>query len=145
MGRMRASLTLPIAVVMLVMLGYGRAEPANPAAVASDQVQALVERGVAVVDVRTPSEWRLTGVIPGSRLITAFDTAGRLDPSFPAALRQAVAQDREVVVICATGRRSAAISSLMASEGGYTRVYDATDGIQGWFRSGHELQPCPMC
>lgn len=136
---------LALALVMLVMLGHGHAGPLRPATVSSDEVQALVERGVAVVDVRTPREWRQTGVIPGSRLITAFDEAGRLKPSFAAALRQAVAQDQEVVVICATGRRSAAISLLMVSEGGYTRVYDATDGIQGWLRSGHPLLSCQTC
>lgn len=140
-----AATVMAVAIVMAGTVASGRAEPPNPAAVASGEVQALVDRGVTVVDVRTPREWRQSGVIPGSRLITAFDEAGRLQPGFSAALRQAVAQDQEVVVVCASGRRSAAVSDLMASEGGYTRVYDAADGIQGWLRSGRPLQSCPNC
>ena len=48
-------------------------------------LKALVDDGVKIVDVRRPDEWRRTGVIPGSALLTAFDAGGRFNPDFPTA------------------------------------------------------------
>ena len=42
-------------------------------------LERLRARGVPVVDIRTPEEWRATGVIKGSHLLTFFDAQGSYD------------------------------------------------------------------
>jgi rhodanese-related sulfurtransferase len=105
----------------------------------------LVASGVTIVDVRRPEEWRETGVIDGSALITAFDANGRLIPSFPAALAAAAERDEEVVLICRSGNRSRAISRLLAEHAGYTHVMNANGGILAWIAAGKPVTPCPSC
>ena len=42
-------------------------------------LERLLRRGVPVIDIRTPEEWRDTGMIEGSHLLTFFDAQGRYD------------------------------------------------------------------
>ena len=49
----------------------------------SSQVLEMLKRGVPVIDIRRQDEWIETGVIEGSRLMTAFDQNGVLTPGVP--------------------------------------------------------------
>lgn len=113
---------------------------ANPA-----DVHALVEQGAKVIDIRRADEWRDTGIIDGSILITAVDAEGRLVPGFAQALGDAVGRDEPVVVICRSGNRSAAITRMMSESAGYSRVVDAGGGIRAWLGAGYPVAPCPSC
>lgn len=108
-------------------------------------LEKLIEKGVTVVDVRTPAEWRETGVIAGSKLITAFDSHGRFKPVFPAQIEAAAKPDQEVAIICWTGNRSAVISRALTEQAGYTRVYNVLGGIRRWIAAGRPVTPCPSC
>ena len=46
------------------------------------QLKTLLEQGVPIYDIRRPEEWRQTGVIEGSRLLTFVDAGGRVLPDF---------------------------------------------------------------
>ena len=105
----------------------------------------MVDQGAKVVDIRRADEWRETGVIDGSILLTAIDVDGRLVPDFPQALAGAVGPDEPVVVICRTGNRSAAISRMLSESGGFSRVVDAGGGIRAWVGAGQPVTPCPSC
>ncbi|MCW5698697.1 MAG: rhodanese-like domain-containing protein [Rhodospirillales bacterium] len=133
-----------VAALILVAVEV-RAGDSRVVDVKNDTLSTLIDRGVAVVDVRTRQEWRRTGVIAGSHLISAFDESGHFNPSFPAAVQNAVKPDQEVIIICATGSRSSIVSDLMTRRGGYVSVYNAVDGIAGWARSGSPLQTCQKC
>ena len=41
-------------------------------------LERLMRRGVPVIDIRTPEEWRQTGIIEGSHMLTFFDAQGTL-------------------------------------------------------------------
>ncbi len=58
----------------------------------------LIAKGVKVVDVRRPDEWKRTGVIKGSEPITAFDRTGRFIQDFPTRF-QAYAKAGEPVIL----------------------------------------------
>src|SRR5210317_2107696 len=45
-------------------------------------LKTLLEQGVPIYDIRRPEEWRQTGVIEGSRLLTFVDAGGRVLPDF---------------------------------------------------------------
>lgn len=109
------------------------------------QMQALIAEGVKVVDVRRADEWRSTGIVPGTALITAYDRQGQLNPRFLADMQAVVATDKPVVLICRSGNRSLRAAELLASEGGYQTVFSVDGGIKGWIATGAPVLPCPNC
>lgn len=40
----------------------------------------LLQQGAAIIDVRRPEEWQLTGIVAGSHLLTFFDEYGGCQP-----------------------------------------------------------------
>ena len=74
-----------------------------------------------LIDVREPYEWRIAS-IPGARLIPLG--------SIPAAA-DSIARDREIVVHCHHGVRSAAAAEELRAAG-FTRVINLAGGIDRW-------------
>jgi adenylyltransferase/sulfurtransferase len=76
-----------------------------------------------IIDVREPHEWEI-GRIDGARLIPLASLDSRLHE---------LSRDREIVVHCKAGGRSAkAVRRLRAA--GFTRVWNLAGGIQRWSR-----------
>jgi rhodanese-related sulfurtransferase len=105
-------------------------------------LQRMVEEGVTVVDIRRPEEWRQTGVIGGSYLVTAFDSQGRLTQEFGALFSKLADPRKPVVLICRTGNRTDILARLLVEQAGYQQVYNVTHGITSWIASGGEVEPC---
>ena len=104
--------------------------------VAEAHAQAAAGR-VILVDIRTPREWRATGIGQGAVPIDM-----RRD-DFVQALQRVAGPDRNVriALICARGVRSARMS-LRLSAAGFTNIIDVPEGMlgsragPGWVRSG---------
>ena len=98
-------------------------------------LERLLERGVPVIDIRTPEEWRETGVIEGSHLLTFFDARGRYDTRAWLSELVSIANQRETfVLICDSGGRSGLVSEFLDAHLGFQRVHDAPGGIAQWVR-----------
>lgn len=124
-------------VTLLVTLntGSGRAETID---IGNEELQRLLAEGVPLVDLRRSDEWRDTGVIHGSRLITFFDVQGSYDaPAWQKALTAVAGSEDPVILICRSGSRSGMVSDWLSEDQGYATVYNVTDGILSWIRSGH--------
>ena len=95
----------------------------------------LQAQGAVVVDVRTPAEWRDTGIIKGSIRITYMDNEGRVDKkAFMEAIEANVkSKDDLIVLVCRTGVRSKKAASWLAKEG-YSNIYNKTHGIKECMR-----------
>ena len=93
-----------------------------------------MRRGVPVIDIRTPEEWRETGIIEGSRLLTFFDAHGRYDVRAWLSQLAAIASSRDdsFVLICDSGGRSALVGHFLGAQLGYRRVFDVPGGIAQW-------------
>ena len=76
-----------------------------------------------LLDVREPYEWHIANLEPGGAvLIPLAEVQDRLDE---------IPTDREVVVYCRSGQRSAtAVRTLLAS--GLTRVHNLRGGVLAW-------------
>ncbi|QLH40738.1 MAG: rhodanese-like domain-containing protein [Defluviicoccus sp.] len=109
------------------------------------EAQALAQSGAVVVDVRRPDEWRATGVVPGSLLITAFDANGQPVAGFVEAVRSQVKPDAPLVLICRSGNRSAAAAQMLSAQDDDHSIYSMAGGVSAWARSGASLKPCPSC
>lgn len=104
----------------------------------------LAAAGVPVIDIRTEGEWKESGVIPGSRLLTFVDERGRTDAPAWLAKVQAVAKpDQPVILICRSGNRTRAASHLLSQQAGYQKVYNVQDGIRSWAGDGRPLVAAP--
>ncbi len=84
------------------------------------RARALVAGCAQLVDVRSPGEFA-GGALPGARNIPVHELDRRLAE---------LSKDRELVVYCASGGRSASAASLLA-RAGFTKVHDL-GGIGRW-------------
>jgi len=85
---------------------------------------------VAFLDVREPNEWNL-GHIPGAVHIPR----GQLETN----IEQRLPREREIVIYCASGNRSALAADTM-QQMGYQRVSSMSGGWRDWIQSGGDLE-----
>ena len=102
----------------------------------SGELETLLTDGAKIIDIRRPEEWKQTGVVAGSHLLTAFDGRGRLVKSFPEELEKLVGKEESFVMICRTGNRTAMLAEALSERAGYTGVINVTDGITRWIKEG---------
>ncbi len=126
-----AQLTFEVALVAV--------EPPPFQSIDNAELQAKRERGIKLIDIRRPEEWRQTGVVEGSIRSTAFNADGRFLASFVEMLETTVEPDEEFVLICRTGNRTAALSNWLVTRGGYPKVLNHRDGITAWIGEGRTV------
>ena len=125
------------ALAALVILGQAGSSMADVIQVDNADLARMADEGAVIVDVRTPAEWQATGVVEGSHLLTFFDAQGNHDAhAWLAALEQIAPGDTPVVLICASGGRTAAISSFLDQQVGRSGVHNVTRGIMSWIQGG---------
>lgn len=136
------------ALAGLVMIGWVlaaatavQAEPPVMDAASAHRKAAAGE--ITLVDIRTPEEWRETGVPASAHTVT-------LDQP-PKALLSKLDQllggnkSRPLALICRTGNRSSMLAAELRKVG-YTNVIDVAEGIaggrngQGWSKAGLPLR-----
>ena len=109
------------------------------ASIDNAELKAKLERGVKLIDIRRPEEWRQTGVVEGSIKATAFDANGQFLQSFVDTLGVTVKPDEEFIVICRTGNRTATLSNWLVTRGGYKNVLNHQKGITDWISEGRAV------
>ena len=98
----------------------------------------FLKQEIKIIDIRTPSEWRETGIVEGSYTIMFFDERGRFDiPKFLDALNRVVKKDEQFALICRTGSRTMEVSKFLANELGYN-VINLAGGITKMMREGYK-------
>jgi len=65
-----------LAVIPLIFVTNAYAELIH---ITDEKLLALIDAGTPVIDVRRADEWKKTGVIEDSHLLTFFDKRGRYD------------------------------------------------------------------
>lgn len=97
------------------------------------RLEQLREKGVPVIDIRTPEEWNHTGVIEGSHLLTFADAGGHYDVDGWASRLAAIAPPHApIAVICWSGRRSSIASRILDRQFGYEQVFNVSGGMEQW-------------
>ncbi len=108
----------------------------------SARLSFLLEQKVTVVDIRRPEEWRTTGVVAGSLLLTFYDDQGNCDlQAWLTTMQPLAPPDKPLILICRTGYRTGLIGELLLEQSSYQQLYNVTDGILGWIADGYPAQP----
>lgn len=100
----------------------------------NEQLKTRLGQNVPIYDIRRPDEWRQTGVVENSQLLTFVDGGGRVKPDFLTKFTAAIGKDDPVILICRTGNRTDSLARHLVEQMGYTQVYNVRDGISRWIR-----------
>ncbi len=105
--------------------------------VPSLNVPGLLKQGAVIIDVRRTEEWQLTGVVDGAVCLTFFAADGSSNPlAWLADLNQLVPADKDLVLICRSGRRTALICEFLLEVTSGRQLYNVSDGMLGWLAAG---------
>ncbi len=126
--------TLTLLALLLSLAGCFEPPPYNN--LDNDQLKAMLQQGTPIVDVRRPDEWRKTGVIKNSQLLTFVDGRGQVKPDFLQRFSAAFGKDDPVILICRTGNRTDSLARHLVKQMGYTQIYNVRNGITSWIRAG---------
>jgi rhodanese-related sulfurtransferase len=129
-----------LALAALASLASAQSRPDAGRILAPAEAHAKAVAGdLVLVDIRTPDEWRETGVPATAHAISMHQDAPRL----LAALAQATGGNlsKPLALICRTGNRSSHLQAEL-QKAGYTNILNVAEGVvggpfgQGWLKAG---------
>ena len=100
----------------------------------------LIEKEIKIVDVRTQNEWKSTGIIKGSILISLLDKKNKfIFENWYEDFNKKISKNESVILVCAFGVRSKYISNLIKQKKPDLKIFNLKKGINGWIRSGNKI------
>ena len=96
---------------------------------------AAVAAGALLVDIRTESQRREQGELPGALVIDRTVLEWRLDPACPWRIPEATGYELRVVVACRQGY-SSSLAAASLRQIGLRRATDLVGGVQAWRGAG---------
>ena len=126
-------------LLFLLLLG-GCSEPPYTN-IDATRLKALMAEGVPIYDIRHPEEWKQTGIIKNSRLLTFLEKNGSPAADFLPRFTKETNKHSPVILICRTGNRTSLLATHLMLEMGYTTVYNVKNGITGWIKEKNPTQP----
>ena len=140
-----------LGLVGVFLLAPGMNAWADPRVLGADRAYALAQGGQRLlIDVRTPGEWRQTG-LPAAAVEVSLHHEDGLE-GFVRSVLAAVDGDRAapIALICRTGNRSRLAHELLIAHG-FTDVLDVSEGVMGgqngpgWMARGLPMEACTLC
>jgi rhodanese-related sulfurtransferase len=126
---------LVVGLVIFLILQSANQKKNNQAAsqppeITVSEAYAKYQNGAFFLDVRTQDEWNQFHA-PNSTLIPLDQLPSRLNE---------IPKDREIVVVCRTGNRSAQGRDILLNAG-FTQVTSMQGGLTEWRDSGYPVTP----
>jgi rhodanese-related sulfurtransferase len=136
------------AVLLAVVLCGAQVARADAVMSAPEAFAAAREGRALLIDIRTPQEWRETGVAPGAARVDFYRGPQVLLDS----VLRLVEGDRTkpIALICRTGNRTTQAQKFLQQQG-FTRVYNVREGMAGsaagpgWLARGLPVERCADC
>ncbi|MCP3669897.1 MAG: rhodanese-like domain-containing protein [Gammaproteobacteria bacterium] len=126
------------AVSMFLLLIISLSTKAAVNNIDNAKLKLMIEAGVPVIDIRRAEEWKQTGVVEGSHMMTFFDKSGQYDVKNWLSKLDRIAKSNEpFILICRTGNRTGIISKFLDKELSYTKIYNVERGITSWISKGN--------
>lgn len=133
---------LPCACALLALSAYAEPDLSAPEAAAQVQSGKLI-----LIDIRTPPEWKETGVARGARQVNMLHPQGA--KGFTDQLLGELKGNRNtpIALICRTGNRTTQVQRYLQSVG-FAQVYNIREGMAGsaagpgWIKRGLPVETC---
>ena len=104
------------------------------------ELKSLLQKKIPLIDIRRKDEWKSTGIVENSILMTFFDKNGKANTNeWLKELNKIANKNDPVILICRTGRRTGIIAKFLSEKVGYRLIYDVTDGITDWIKKGNTV------
>ena len=104
------------------------------------ELKSLLQKNIPLIDIRRKDEWKSTGIVENSILMTFFDKNGKANTNeWLKELNKIANKNDPVILICRTGRRTGIIAKFLSEKVGYRLIYDVTDGITDWIKKGNTV------
>lgn len=135
--------------LLFIALAWLAGAAAHAADISAPDAYTALEAGkLTLIDIRTPPEWRQTGLAKGAQRLDMLHPGGA--QGFVADLLQKVGGDRNAPIglICRTGNRTTQVARYLEAQG-FTQVFNIKEGMAGsgagpgWVRRGLPVEPCP--
>ncbi len=125
-----------LALTASLMTATAQDTPLNMTPV--EAARLVTDKKAILIDIRTPEEWKETGVAEGAHRLDMND------PMFTAKLSKLVEGDRTrpVALICRTANRTRTVQAALMQQSGYLRVINVEGGMignsadKGWIAHG---------
>ncbi|SFV69941.1 rhodanese-like domain protein [hydrothermal vent metagenome] len=90
----------------------------------------FLKKNIPIVDIRTPAEWRETGILKGAVPIMFFDQRGKYNAKkFLVELNKKIDTTKPFALICHTGNRTSMVAPWLSKEFGY-KVINLQGGME---------------
>ncbi len=101
----------------------------------------FTDKNMKIIDIRTPAEWKETGIVKDSYTIMFFDEKGNFSvENFLMQLNMAVKKDEQFALICRVGSRTGMVAEFLSEKLGYN-VVNLKGGIMKMIHEGYKTVP----
>ena len=126
-----------VIVIFILFTKFVNAEVIN---INNKELSNLIEKEIKIVDVRTQNEWKSTGIIKGSFLMSLLNKDKKfIFKDWYEMFNNKFSKNKSIIFICASGVRSNYISHLVQRKKPDLKIYNLEKGINDWIRSGNKI------
>ena len=127
-------------IILIINIFFAPLSFSDVIEVGNIELKSLLEKRIPLIDIRRKDEWKSTGIVENSILMTFFDKNGKANTNeWLKELNKIAKKNDHVILICRTGRRTGIISKFLSEKVGYRLIYDVTDGITDWIKKGNTV------
>ena len=101
---------------------------------------ATTDDSFLILDIRNSDEIKLTGKIPGSILLQAFDTQGNFLPEFLNKYQSTIETGKKVIFVSHEGVISSILANGFVEQLNQKNIYNLKDGIKGLQKINFEFE-----
>ena len=124
-------------VLFVLFTKFVNAEVIN---IDNSELSSLIKKEIYIIDVRTENEWKSTGIIKESFLVSLLNKNKKfIFEDWYAMFENKFGKNESIVFICASGVRSNYISHLVQRKKPDLKIYNLKKGINHWIRSGNKI------
>ena len=127
-------------IILIVNIFFASFAFSDVIEIGNIELKSLLQKKIPLIDIRRKDEWKSTGIVENSILMTFFDKNGKANTNeWLKELNKIAKKNDPVILICRTGRRTGIISKFLSEKVGYRLIYDVTDGITDWIKKGNTV------
>ena len=128
-------------IVIFIFIFFTKFVNAEVIDINNRELSNLIEKEIKIIDVRTQNEWKSTGIIKGSFLVSLLNKNKKfIFEDWYEMFNIKFGSNKSIIFICASGVRSNYISHLVKKKKPDLIIYNLKNGINYWIRSGYKIQ-----